>query len=814
MGAFVVGAVVLGTGALSATMVLEAPSADAAAQPSQSQTVTGYLSVLADSQDVDSHGDSSHLSPDDDHRTVWLHSTDGATLGGHAQAPTNIPTQVPTEVLAEANVGDLVTVALDSEGAVDTVTVVEESAAPSAGDDAGDDGAGDDTADESTGGMTTAGALTRGDSSTPTAKATSTAVNHPVSVVVMSPKNVALSSTWQADAEAALQEMAAYWASESGGAIQMGQSKMVNAAGQLPTCDRGNPWAVWDAALQLGISTSMLPTWNPNQHLLVIAEGCPSDPNTGVGTIGTAPIQDNTGTLYPLGYALAWEGPQKDTVAHELGHNLGLEHANVLVCPNAASSQPGKNPNDSRVDKAMDPGCQIWPYGDGFDVMSYSGRGNFGSLSGIPASYLGFDRGLVTIPLKRDPETITLTASSESSGTRTVTVKEPLTNEQYWITLRANDGHDAGIQDAKTTAMEVAGFLYRWDYGVKITKAIQPASGFCSSTVVFPYCGTAAITNPVSAINSAARSTTFPEGATFRTELDGLVIEVNDISGTQATITVSQDWKDFTGKPAVKISGSTAFGGTLTGSLSGLTPASSSTAWQWLKDGKAISGATRTTYKPVVGDIGHKITVRAAGRSVGYRDSAAATSAATTITHGTFTGGSVKVTGTMKIGHKRTAEVTGYSPAPSSHKYQWYAGSAKISGATGKTFTLTKAQAGKSLWVQVTPERSGYQGAAKASSKATLKQIGPGTVKIANASAHRVGKTLRAKKSGFTGHPTVYSYQWLRNGHAISGSKARRSTYKVTSKDVGKKISVRITAKRSGFLKAVKTSAKTSKVTW
>jgi hypothetical protein len=73
----------------------------------------------------------------------------------------------------------------------------------------------------------------------------------------------------------------------------------------------------------------------------------------------------------------------------------------------------------------------------------------------------------------------------------------------------------------------------------------------------------------------------------------------------------------------------------------------------------------------------------------------------------------------------------------------------------------------------------------------------------------KVGKTLTAKATPWLAgsYPTTratMSFQWLRNGAAISG--ATRSTYKLTGADRGKKISVRATARRYGYATGSATS--------
>ena len=52
---------------------------------------------------------------------------------------------------------------------------------------------------------------------------------------------------------------------------------------------------------------------------------------------------------------------------------------------------------------------------------------------------------------------------------------------------------------------------------------------------------------------------------------------------------------------------------------------------------------------------------------------------------------------------------------------------------------------------------------------------------------------------------TTYTYRWYRNGVAISG--ATHTTYKLTTSDKGKQITVKVTGAKSGYLTAAKVSA-------
>lgn len=72
-----------------------------------------------------------------------------------------------------------------------------------------------------------------------------------------------------------------------------------------------------------------------------------------------------------------------------------------------------------------------------------------------------------------------------------------------------------------------------------------------------------------------------------------------------------------------------------------------------------------------------------------------------------------------------------------------------------------------------------------------------------------LGHTLRAIKGSWT-RGSTFSYRWYRNGTAIK--HATRSTYRLTSSDVSKRISVRITGRKAGYVSVARTSKRTVRV--
>ena len=98
------------------------------------------------------------------------------------------------------------------------------------------------------------------------------------------------------------------------------------------------------------------------------------------------------------------------------------------------------------------------------------------------------------------------------------------------------------------------------------------------------------------------------------------VISETAKTGLDAKLVAAQ--KDFKGG-TVAITGTAKVGKTLTAKVTGLTPNSNSGAkyrYQWLRDGKPISGATSKTYQPVSKDAGKSLSVKLTASKSGYKD--------------------------------------------------------------------------------------------------------------------------------------------------------------------------------------------------
>lgn len=187
---------------------------------------------------------------------------------------------------------------------------------------------------------------------------------------------------------------------------------------------------------------------------------------------------------------------------------------------------------------------------------------------------------------------------------------------------------------------------------------------------------------------------------------------VNTTSFTIGEVPPAPDALQNTAPPTVV--GTPRVGVRLTASPGMWSPSGATFAYQWLADGSAIVGATAATYTPTSGVKGRRISVRATASKVGLA-SASATSAKTAlVAAGIVTNRSLPtIAGTKRVGYRLTASVGSWSPTGLTYRYQWFKGTAAITGATGRTYKLPAGVRGKRIRVRITAARTGYASAAR-----------------------------------------------------------------------------------------------------
>ncbi|MGN8649794.1 hypothetical protein ACTNEM_07180 [Eubacterium pyruvativorans] len=166
------------------------------------------------------------------------------------------------------------------------------------------------------------------------------------------------------------------------------------------------------------------------------------------------------------------------------------------------------------------------------------------------------------------------------------------------------------------------------------------------------------------------------------------------------------------------------------------------------------------------------------------------------------------------VGTKLRAAVT---PENATVTYQWKADGTAIAGATGSTFTVTTAEIGKAITVEVTGTGNFEKTAVSAATaKVSTPSITGVVVKkykkdatqddqFTTAATPAIGETLKAKVTTTNAQSAsdVATFQWYRTltkadqsgSYDVAIDGATSETYKVTAADKGAKIYVKVTPK-------------------
>lgn len=167
--------------------------------------------------------------------------------------------------------------------------------------------------------------------------------------------------------------------------------------------------------------------------------------------------------------------------------------------------------------------------------------------------------------------------------------------------------------------------------------------------------------------------------------------------------------------------------------------------------------------------------------------------------------------GTLKVGQKLTARDE--FSAEASFAYRWYRDKKQITGETGKTYTLKPSDVGHKFLVKIVGSAPGHVTKTATSAESSTAQVGTFTISATPqlTGTAKVGSTLTVKTQAWTGSGRTLSVAWLRNGVRFATTSSTK--HKLTSTDVGKKISAKVSYQRTGYRTVTKTSTSSAKVT-
>ncbi|URQ92795.1 Ig-like domain-containing protein [Pseudoalteromonas sp. SCSIO 43101] len=238
-------------------------------------------------------------------------------------------------------------------------------------------------------------------------------------------------------------------------------------------------------------------------------------------------------------------------------------------------------------------------------------------------------------------------------------------------------------------------------------------------------------------------------------------------------------------------------------------------AYQWLRDGVAISGATGTTLTLTQTDVGTQISVRASYiDNGGANENVVSAQTAVVSNVNDLPTGSVTISGVAQEDETLTASNTlADEDGLGTISYQWLRDGVAISGATNTTYVLSQEDVGAQISVRASYTDGGSTDESVTSSLTNsvvnINDAPTGDVTISGTPTQ--GQTLTASNTlaDEDGLGTI-SYQWLRDGVAISG--ATNTTYVLSQEDVGAQISVRASYTDGGSTDESVTSSATSAV--
>jgi len=147
------------------------------------------------------------------------------------------------------------------------------------------------------------------------------------------------------------------------------------------------------------------------------------------------------------------------------------------------------------------------------------------------------------------------------------------------------------------------------------------------------------------------------------------------------------------------------------------------------------------------------------------------------------------ISGTNSIGSLLSVSNGTWNQSPTNYSYIWKRGLTTVS--TSSSYTLTSADAGQSLTVTITAVLANLSTTVTTTAYSVVLPAPVNNVAPTISGSPYLNQIVTAT-TGTWNYATSYTYQWYKNGTAISG--ATSSTYTIGSGDIGSNITVSVTA--------------------
>lgn len=479
-----------------------------------------------------------------------------------------------------------------------------------------------------------------------------------ITYVEVTPKGVTRDPVTSTVARRQVSAADAYWSDQSGGRVRIGAPTMKPHYTSIYTC-RDNPMRRFDEAI---VETGWRAESN-SSLVLALPRSTESTCGYGLGSLGAG--TSDVGLLHVA-------DTQYPVLAHELGHNMSLDHANSLMCT-------GRSDTRNLSDGTWTDGCREAAYGDSLDVMGISGS-TAPMLSSPQALATGLMPASAATTVGTGTTRVTLRPVSGMAGTRAAVVTNRGSGVKYWVELRAATGRDATNPLGQATGVRVL----RLNSKERTTVLLDPTP-----------------------TGTRDNSMSLAAGRTL-TSYDGTIsITTESVSSSQAVVRVVNTSvpKNFSLVARPRITGTKGVGRTLSATTGSWSPTPSSYGYRWSRNGAPISGATGRTYTPTRWDAGRYLTVTVTARRTGYTSKSSVSPRVGIPIHATQR---PYLVGTPRAGSRLTVYVGSWTPRPTSYAYRWYRDGRPISGATAKTYTVRSVDRGHRIQAKVIARRTGY----------------------------------------------------------------------------------------------------------
>jgi len=307
-------------------------------------------------------------------------------------------------------------------------------------------------------------------------------------------------------------------------------------------------------------------------------------------------------------------------------------------------------------------------------------------------------------------------------------------------------------------------------------------------------------------------SFTGPDGADYGSEwwdnaasfTTATVITLAESASVTANAGLVANPEQLDDPPVPTITGEAAVGGTLTADAGEWTPAPVELSYQWNAYDEPISGATSPTFAVGVDYFEAELTVTVTGGKLGYLPRPVTSEPTEPVAAGELPDATPIITGTYAVGKTLTVTPGDWGTPDIEFSYRWKNDGKNLNNAYGETYKLHSSDAGHAITVTVTGVAYGYNDRAQTSAAVTIGKVLTKTSNPTISGTAKVGKTLSAKAGSWKPSRVSFTYQWKRNGVAITG--AMKSKYTLTKYDRGDKITVTVRGAKSGYTAVSKSS--------